>query len=129
MLPPLYYPHAYPSFLLYCTVVPGRTTFIIDKGVIQDVHDSVINFAYVSLLIPISKHSSFSSYYFARSAHEKFVTKWLEKRAGAKPSEPGAATTTTTEAEAAAENPVEAVAPTDAALPPSALAADAAAPA
>lgn len=88
------------------------------------------------------------------SAHEKFVTKWLEKRAGAKPSEPEpaaepaapapapaaeplatttaevpATTVTTTEAEAAAEHPVEAVAPTDAALPPSALAADAAAPA
>lgn len=28
----------------------GRTTFIIDKGIVQDVHDSVINYAYASRL-------------------------------------------------------------------------------
>jgi len=39
---------------------PGRTTFIIDGGTVQEVYDSVLNF----------------------NAHEKFVTKWLEKRAG-----------------------------------------------
>ncbi|KAF8311280.1 peroxiredoxin Q [Clavulina sp. PMI_390] len=36
----------------------GRTTFIIEKGIVQDVHEGVLNYA----------------------AHEKFVSSWLEVR-------------------------------------------------